>query len=148
MVLFWYEEFLLLIERIFLNYQMEWFEVLLLMDKTIPEGPSAREKYWLAFSIPVGVGFGSSLVAFLMLSNLTIDENTSIVIILILTSVFHLGHIALWPLLAVGLFLREGASGNHASRKGALLALKCYAIWMVIVVAPAAWLATTMNGIV
>ena len=66
--------------------------------------PSTREGYWSSFTVPVGVGLGSSLVAFLMLSNLTINDDTSIVLVLLLVSVFHLGHIALWPLLAAMFF--------------------------------------------
>ena len=119
-----------------------------MMNKAIGEDPSTREGYWSSFTVPVGVGLGSSLVAFLMLSNLTVNDDTSIVLVLLLVSVFHLGHIALWPLLAVMFFLRADRAGNLSARKGAVLSLKCYGVWMVVVVAPAAWVATTMNGIV
>ena len=119
-----------------------------MMNETIGEDPSTRERYWSSFTVPVGVGLGSSLVAFLMLSNLTINDDTSIFLVLLLVSVFHLGHIALWPLLAVVLLRRADRTSNLSARKGAVLSLKCYAIWMVVVVVPAAWVATTMNGIV
>ena len=118
------------------------------MTKTIPEESSPREGYWSSFSIPVGVGLGSSMMAFLMLSSLVISNDTSIALVLLLVSVFHLGHIALWPLLAVVLLRRADRTSNLSARKGAVLSLKCYAIWMVVVVVPAAWVTTTMNGIV
>ena len=119
-----------------------------MMNEAIGEDPSVREGYWSSFTVPVGIGLGSSLLAFLMLSSLTINDDTSIVLVLLLVSVFHLGHIALWPLLAVIFFLRADRAGNFFARKGAVLSLKCYGVWMVVVVAPAAWVATTMNGIV
>ena len=60
----------------------------------------------------------------------------------------HLGPLVLWPSSAVLIFFQGVKSGNSLSKDGALLSLKLYGLWMVVIIAPFAWFATSFNGIV
>ena len=103
--------------------------------------------YWKSFGVPVGCGLGLSFISFLILTVFTIQD-LPILVLIFLSSFFHLGHLAIWPLLSVLFIFRANESGNTSSKNGAVRSLKLYALWMVIVVAPMAYVAVTFNGIV
>ena len=103
--------------------------------------------FWKGFGIPVFFGLGSSLISSLMLTVLTI-ENLPFLLIFLLSSFFHLGHLIIWPSLSVLLIRKGNASGNISLKNGAIRSLKFYAVWMVVVVAPMAFLVVNLNGIV
>ncbi|RJV00185.1 MAG: hypothetical protein DWC10_00630 [Candidatus Poseidoniales archaeon] len=106
-----------------------------------------NDDYWKSFGIPVGCGLGLSFISFLMLTVLTIQD-LPILVLIFLSSFFHLGHLAIWPLLSIFFIVRASASGNTSSKNGAVRSLKLYALWVVIVVTPMAYVAVTFNGIV
>jgi len=101
--------------------------------------------YWYGLVIPIILGLGSSLFSLIVLLN---ADNSSFSFVIFFATFFHLGHILLWPLSAVFLKNAGGEFGDFPYQNGASLSLKLYAIWMIVIVAPVAWLASTFNGIV
>ena len=113
-------------------------------DTSVSERGMAKE-YWYGLVIPIILGLGSSLFSLIVLLN---ADKSSFTFVIFFATFFHLGHILLWPVSAVFLKNAGGEVGNFPYRNGASLSLKLYAIWMIVIVAPVAWLASTFNGIV
>ena len=102
--------------------------------------------FWYGLGIPICVGLGISIFSLIVLSSMI--DKLSIVFILLFSTLLHTGHLVLWPSLAALILSRGKKSGNVSSKKGALLSLKLYAAWLVVIIAPFAWFAYNFNGIV
>ena len=124
-----------------------WIEGLNLSLESTAGEMYRNDDYWKGFEIPLGCGLGLSFISFLMLAVFNIQD-LPILVLMFLASFFHFGHLVIWPLLSVLFIVRANASGNTSSKNGAIRSLKLYALWMVIVVAPMAYVAVTFNGIV
>lgn len=94
--------------------------------------------YWFGMGIPIVVGWGCSLFALFILMT-THDGPVSEMgfIEYFLSAIFGGGHLFLWPVIAWWLKLRANESGNLPYKKGAILSLKLYAIWVVFFILPA-----------
>ena len=110
------------------------------------KGTTKTSDFWYGLGIPICFGLGVSFFSLIILVNM--EGSLSIVFILFFATLFHTGHLILWPLLAALTMYRGKRSGNLSSKKGALLSLKLYAAWMVMIIVPFAWLAYNFNGIV
>ena len=102
--------------------------------------------FWYGLGIPICFGLGISFFSLIVLNSMI--DKLSIVFILFFSTLFHTGHLILWPSLAALILYQGKRSGNLSSKKGALLSLKLYAAWLVIIIAPFAWFAYNFNGIV
>ena len=102
--------------------------------------------FWYGLGIPICFGFGISIFSLIVLSSMI--DKLSIVFILFFSTLLHTGHLILWPSLSALILYRGRVSGNVSSKKGALLSLKLYAAWLVVIIAPFAWFAYNFNGIV
>ncbi len=102
--------------------------------------------FWYGLGIPICLGFGISISSLIVLSSMI--DKLSIVFILFFSTLLHTGHLILWPSLAALILYRGKKSGNVSSKKGALLSLKLYAAWLVVIIVPFAWFAYNFNGIV
>ena len=103
--------------------------------------------YWYGLLIPICLGLGGSFFSLMVLLSMTswlLDNNRLFFFALL----FQMGHAVLWPSSAAFIFFQGKKSGNLLSKNGALLSLKLYAVWMVVIIAPLAWFAFNFNGIV
>ena len=94
--------------------------------------------YWFGIGIPIIVGWGCSFFAVFILTT-TYDGPVSEMgfIEYFLTIIWVVGYLFLWPVIAWWLKLRANESGNLPYKKGAILSLKLYAIWIVFFILPA-----------
>ena len=110
------------------------------------KGTTKTSDFWYGLGIPICLGFGISVFSLIVLSSMI--DKLSIVFILFFSTLLHTGHLILWPSLAALILYRGKKSGNVSSKKGAVLSLKLYAAWLVVIIAPFAWFAYNFNGIV
>ena len=102
--------------------------------------------YWYGFLIPLCFGLGGSLFSLIVL--LVMDGQFSdYSFLFFFVILLHLGYLVLWPSSAVLIFFQGVKSGNSLSKDGALLSLKLYGLWMVVIIAPFAWFATSLTGL-
>ena len=92
--------------------------------------------YWFGMGIPIIVGWGITLFTFSILVNLPYANPMSPWQYLLLIP-YAGGWLIIWPLLAWRLKLSANESGNLPCKKGAILSLKLYAIWIVCFILPA-----------
>ena len=103
--------------------------------------------YWYGLLTPICLGLGGSFLSLMVLlgnTSLLLDHGLLFSFVLL----FHMGHAVVWPSSAAFIYSRGKKSGNLLSKNGALLSLKLYAVWMVVIIAPIAWLVFNFNGIV
>ena len=105
-----------------------------------------KSDFWYGLGIPICFGLGISFVSLIALGSMI--DSLSVVFIFFFSMFLHMGHLILWPLLAILIMVRGKKSENLEYQKGALLSLKLYGAWLVIIIAPFAWFAYSFNGIV
>ena len=103
--------------------------------------------YWYGLFIPICLGLGGSFFSLVVLLGMT-DRVLDYSLLFFFALLFHMGHAVVWPSSAAFIFFQGKKSGNLLSKNGALLSLKLYAVWMVVIIAPLAWFAYNFNGIV
>ncbi|HJM55324.1 MAG TPA: hypothetical protein QGI72_03675 [Poseidonia sp.] len=103
--------------------------------------------YWYGLLIPICLGLGVSFFSLIVLLGMS-DRLLDYSLLFFFALLFHMGHLILWPSSAAFIFFQGVKSGNLLSKNGALLSLKLYAVWMVVIIAPFAWIAYNFNGIV
>ena len=102
--------------------------------------------YWFGLGVPICFGLGASIVSLFIL--ISMSENLESSALLFLATLLHMGHAVAWPALASFFFLRGKKSEKLSLANGAKLSLKLYAVWLVFIIAPFVWFASTFNGIV
>ena len=102
--------------------------------------------YWFGLGIPMCFGLGASLISLLIL--ISMAETLDISVVLFLATLLHVGHAIVWPALASFFLFRGKKSENLSLVNGTKLSLKLYAVWLVFIIAPFIWFASTFNGIV
>ena len=109
--------------------------------------PINTSGYWYGLLIPICLGLGGSFFSLMILRSMTswlLDYSLLFFFVLL----FHMGHAVVWPSSAALIFFQGKKSGNLLSKNGALLSLKLYVVWMVVIISPLAWFAYNFNGIV
>ncbi len=103
--------------------------------------------YWYGLLIPICLGLGGSFFSLMVLLGNT-SQLLDYGLLFFFVLLFHMGHAVVWPSSAALIFFQGKKSGNLLSKNGALLSLKLYAVWMVVIIAPLTWSAYNFNGIV
>ena len=94
--------------------------------------------YWFGMGIPIVVGWGCSFFGLFILTTMYDGPASEMGFIeYFFASIFGGGHLFIWPVIAWWLKLRANESGNLPYKKGAILSLKLYAIWVVFFILPA-----------
>ena len=103
--------------------------------------------YWYGLLIPICLGLGGSFFSLMVLLGNT-SQLLDYGLLFFFVLLFHMGHAIIWPSSAALIYFQGKKSGNLLSKNGALLSLKLYAVWLVVIIAPLAWFAYNFNGIV
>ena len=94
--------------------------------------------YWFGMGIPIVVSWGCTLFGLFILTTMYDGPASEMGFMwYFFASIFGGGHLVLWPVIAWRLKLRANESGNLPYKKGAILSLKLYAIWVVFFILPA-----------
>ena len=91
------------------------------------------KEFWLGLLIPMLCGFGVSLFSLLFLENSdnTVSEFTIIENFFLL--LYALGVAVIWPLLAYRGVKSANKSENYSRKKGGIISLKLYIVFMVFI---------------
>ena len=85
--------------------------------------------YWFGLVIPILVGGGVSLSAMSIFMVISVPGTTTLTEIFFFT-IYILGFIAIWPLLAWRLMVRANKLENLSYKKGAWMSIKLYIVLM------------------
>ena len=122
------------------------------MSDEVTDNPNIETKktsdYWYGLLIPICLGLGGSLFSLIVLFGMADPSRLAPSLLIFFVLLLHMGHLVLWPSSAAFIFFKGSKTENLLSKNGALLSLKLYAVWMVLIIAPLAWFAYNFNGIV